>query len=50
MVQAMNWTTCQTGCFQEGYLTYVYEEEQNIALVSKEVHQYTQQLAEHLAC
>lgn len=43
-------TTRQRRCFQEGYLTYVYGEEQNTAVVSKEVHQNMQKLAGHLSC
>lgn len=50
MVPAVHWTTRQRGCFQEGNLTCVCPGEQNIALMSKEVHRYTQQLVGHLAC
>lgn len=50
MVPAVHWIMHQRECFQEGYLMYVYREEQNITLVSKEVHKYVQQLAGHLAC
>lgn len=49
MALAVNRTTRQRRCFQEGYLTYVCGEEQNTAVVSKGVHQNMQKLAGHLA-